>query len=72
LRWAKKLVPRVYTVQISKTEKAREITEKIRLLGGVEGIQCAMECTGVESSVSTAIYVPNPHTLFVVPVDGGE
>jgi L-iditol 2-dehydrogenase len=60
LKWAKKLVPRVHTIRIDRGEKPRDVAEKIKPLGGLEGIQCAMECTGVESSVSTAIYVISP------------
>ena len=58
LEWAKKLVPRVHAVQVFRKEQPKEIAEKIKPLGGSEGIQSAMECTGVESSVSAAIYVP--------------
>lgn len=57
LDWAKKLVPRVHTVLVSRDDKAKDIAEKVKSFAGDEGIACALECTGVESSVSTAIYV---------------
>ena len=57
LEWAKRLVPRVHTILVSRDDKPHDIAEKVKIHGGSEGIACAMECTGVESSVSTAIYV---------------
>ena len=60
LDWAKKLVPRVHTIKVSKDDTPKDIAEKIKESGGSEGIACAIEYTGVESSVSTAIYV-TPH-----------
>lgn len=58
LNWAKRLVPRVHAIKVSKDDIPKDTAEKIRAHGGNEGIGCALECTGVESSVSTAIYVP--------------
>jgi len=61
LAWAKKLVPRVHTVKVGREDVPRSIAEKVKAFGGGEGISCALECTGVESSVATAIYVlPHP------------
>ena len=57
LGWAKKLVPRVHTIKVSKDDIPKDIAGRIKEQGGSEGIACAVECTGVESSVSTAIYV---------------
>jgi len=57
LDWATKLVPRVHTVLVSRDDTPNEVAEKIKVHGGSEGIVCAMECTGIESSVSAAIYV---------------
>jgi len=56
LKWAKKLVPRVHTVKVEREDSPKNVAEKIKAFGGDEGIRCALECTGVESSVSTAIY----------------
>jgi L-iditol 2-dehydrogenase len=57
LSWAKRLVPRVHTVHVSREDKPRDIAKNIKSFGGDEGIACALECTGFESSVSSAIYV---------------
>jgi L-iditol 2-dehydrogenase len=65
LNWAKKLVPRVHTIKISKDDTPKSTAEKIKLLGGKEGISCSLECTGIESSICTAIYV-SPSPLFCV------
>ena len=56
LEWAKRLVPRVHTVHVSQDDSPKDIAMKVNFVGG-EGISCALECTGVESSVSSAIYV---------------
>jgi L-iditol 2-dehydrogenase len=57
LDFAKRLVPRVHPVKVARDDSARDTADKIKVHGGSEGIACALECTGVESSVSTAIYV---------------
>jgi len=57
LDWAKRLVPRVHVILVSRDDRPHDIAAKIKVHGGSEGIECAMECTGVESSISTAIYV---------------
>jgi len=68
LDWATKLVPRVHTVLVSRDDTPHEVAEKIKVYGGSEGIVCAMECTGVESSVSTAIYVlPSSPVAYICP-----
>ena len=58
LKWATKLVPRVHTVKVDREDSPKDVAQKIKVFGGDEGVRCALECTGVESSVSTAIYVP--------------
>jgi L-iditol 2-dehydrogenase len=63
LEWATKLVPRVHTVKVSREDTLKETAEKIKAHGGTEGIDCAIECTGVESSVTTAIYVTSYLTI---------
>ncbi|WRT67569.1 uncharacterized protein IL334_004541 [Kwoniella shivajii] len=55
LEFAKKLVPTVKTVQIQREWKAEETAEKIKAAAGT-GIRVALECTGFESSIRTAIY----------------
>ncbi|KAH9845586.1 GroES-like protein [Teratosphaeria destructans] len=55
LQTAKKLVPRVKTVQIQQDADARTNAKQIRQAMGKEP-KLALECTGVESSVHTAIY----------------
>lgn len=65
LKWAKKLVPRVHTVRVEGEDSPRNVAEKIKAFGGDEGIRCALECTGVESSVSTAIHV-SPFTPVLI------
>lgn len=57
LEFAKKLVPSVRTLVVERSWTAKETAEKVRLLAGGEKVNCAIECTGVESSVQTAIFV---------------
>ena len=57
LDWAEKLVPRVHTIKVSRDESPKQLAERIKEHGGFEGIERAIECTGVESSISAAIYV---------------
>lgn len=67
LDWAKRLVPRVHTVKVTQGDSAKDTAEKIKVYGGSEGIACALECTGVESSISAAIYVLSfPKSLFII------
>jgi len=56
LKVAKSLVPRVRTVQISTDKSAQNIAEEIKSALGQEA-KLVMECTGVESSIHSAIYV---------------
>lgn len=56
LATAKKLIPRVQTVQVSIKEAPKEVGERIKTALGCEA-KLAFECTGVESSVQSAIYV---------------
>jgi Zn-dependent alcohol dehydrogenase len=58
LDWAKRLVPRVHTVQVTKQDSPKQTAERIKEYAGSEGIAYAFECTGVEASINTAIYVP--------------
>lgn len=56
LQVAKKLVPRVQTVQVSIGESSEQAAQRIIQALGCEA-KLVFECTGVESSVQTAIYV---------------
>jgi L-iditol 2-dehydrogenase len=56
LEFAKKLVPTVKTVTVTKSATAEEMAAKIKEAAGT-GIRVALEATGVESSIRTAIYV---------------
>jgi len=56
LDFAKRLVPGVRTILIERGSTPQESAEKIK--STAEGpLKIALECTGVESSIHTAIYV---------------
>ncbi|GAA5986177.1 hypothetical protein JCM10908_006444 [Rhodotorula pacifica] len=57
LDFAKKLVPGVKTVLVERGVKPEDVAARVKEEAGLpEGISVALECTGVESSVQTAIY----------------
>ena len=56
LAMAKRLVPRVRTVQIQRDADARANAEMIKAALGQEA-KLVIECTGVESSIHTGVYV---------------
>lgn len=56
LEFAKKLVPTVKTVQIEKTAKPEEVAEQIKDAAGMQ-LSLALDCTGMESSIRSAIFV---------------
>ena len=56
LKVAKSLVPRVRTVQVQKNMDAKAVAASIRESLGEEA-KLVIECTGVENSIHTAIYV---------------
>ena len=56
LALAKKLVPRVRTVQIQKADDAQQSAERVKSALGAEA-KLVIECTGVQSSIHTGIYV---------------
>jgi L-iditol 2-dehydrogenase len=56
LKVAKTLIPRVRTVQIDKEKDARSVADEVKHALGQEA-KLVIECTGVESSIHTAIYV---------------
>lgn len=63
LDFAKKLVPGVRTVLIERGSVPKESAEKIK--AAAEGpIKLALECSGVENSIHTAIYVSRDGSLW--------
>jgi L-iditol 2-dehydrogenase len=56
LDFAKKLVPGVRTVLIERGTSSKEQAAQIKAAAGGP-LKFALECTGVESSVHTAVYV---------------
>ncbi|KAK5938280.1 L-arabinitol 4-dehydrogenase [Knufia obscura] len=56
LKFAKELVPRVRTYLIQRGKSPETCADEIVQLMGGNKPRVAMECTGVESSVNTAIY----------------
>jgi L-iditol 2-dehydrogenase len=63
LKVAKSLVPRVRTVQVQKDQDAHGVASSVKHALGQEA-KLVIECTGVESSIHTAIYVrPAEHSL---------
>lgn len=62
LKMAKSLVPRVRTVQVQRGVEAKAVGEQIKVALGQEA-KLVIECTGVESSIHSGIYV-RPLDLF--------
>jgi L-iditol 2-dehydrogenase len=56
LEFAKTLVKTVKTISVAKGATPEDMSAKIKEAAG-EGLRVALECTGVESSIRTAIYV---------------
>ncbi|KAG0663758.1 hypothetical protein C6P46_002327 [Rhodotorula mucilaginosa] len=57
LDFAKKLVPEVKTILVERGVKPEDVATQIKDAAGLStGVHVALECTGVESSVQTAIY----------------
>lgn len=56
LEFAKKLVPRVKTVLVEKGVEPKGMAEKVKEAMGVQPL-IAIDCTGAEPSIATAIYV---------------
>ncbi|OAP56126.1 L-arabinitol 4-dehydrogenase [Fonsecaea erecta] len=73
LKFAKSLVPRVTTFQVPRGVSAEECAEQIvSAMGGIRP-RVAMECTGVESSVNSAIWsVKFGGKVFVIGVGKNE
>lgn len=56
LEVARSLVPRIQTVKVSIGEAPKDIAQRVKSALGCEA-KLVLECTGVESSVQSAIYV---------------
>ena len=57
LDFAKTLHPDVQTVLVERGRTAEEVALQIREAAGGEDLKFALECTGVESSIRTCIFV---------------
>ncbi|TIB75583.1 hypothetical protein E3Q23_02347 [Wallemia mellicola] len=55
LNLAKKLVPSVRTVLIEKSDKPRDVAKRIQEVASVN-VRLALECTGFESSIHSAVF----------------
>ena len=65
LAMATNLVPRVRTVQIQKSDDAQKSAGRVKSALGAEA-KLVIECTGVQSSIHTGIYVcSHPMPLFM-------
>ncbi|KIY49955.1 GroES-like protein [Fistulina hepatica ATCC 64428] len=56
LDFAKKLVPGVRAVKIDPSLTPQQQAEIVKAAGGTGGFKLALECTGVQGSIHTAIY----------------
>lgn len=70
LQMAKSLVPRVRTVQIQRGEEPEAIGENIKKALGQEA-KLVLECTGVQSSIHSGIYVSSTANRFDPSADPG-
>jgi L-iditol 2-dehydrogenase len=66
LQMAQQLIPRVRTVRVNPSSPPQETATTIKKSLGQEA-KLVLECTGVESSVQTAIYVSRPNPLITPP-----
>lgn len=66
LDFAKKLVPGVRTVLIERGSTPKESAHKIKTVAEC-AMKVAIECSGVESSIHTAVHVRN--TLKIYSID---
>lgn len=63
LDYAKRLVPGVRTVLIERGQSPKEAAKNIKEAAGGE-LTLALECTGVESSIHSAIYVRDEASIL--------
>lgn len=72
LDFAKSLVPSVRTVLIPRTSTPKETAERIKVAADCQ-LKLALECTGVESSIHSAIYsVQFGGKVFIIGVGRNE
>lgn len=64
LDFAKTLNPRVHTVLIERSDSPENIAKKVVSAIGQKPV-LALECTGVESSIRSAIFVSQPAIVSV-------
>jgi L-iditol 2-dehydrogenase len=60
LEFARTLVPTVQAVLVAREDNG-EAAERVRQLSG-GGVMAALECTGLEASIATAIFVSPPES----------
>nr|POF17566.1 l-arabinitol 4-dehydrogenase [Quercus suber] len=63
LRMAKLIVPRVRTVKVERSEDPKETARRVKDALGEEA-KLVIECTGVESSIHTGVYIPFMHAAL--------
>jgi len=63
LDFAKTLHPDVRTVLVERGRTAEEVALQIREAAGGEDLKFALECTGVESSIRTCIFVSDAYSI---------
>ncbi len=56
LEVARRLIPRVRSVQVGKGQTSKDVAEQIKVRLGQEA-KIVFECTGFESSINAGIYV---------------
>lgn len=56
LDFAKKLVPGAKTLLVDRQWTPKEVAQKVKELAGMS-LKLALECTGAENSIQSAIYV---------------
>jgi threonine dehydrogenase-like Zn-dependent dehydrogenase len=64
LAFAKKLIPGVQTCLVGRKKTAEETARAIKMLCGEVELKHALECTGAESSIKTAILVGSSASII--------
>lgn len=68
LKMARSLVPRVRTVQVQRDQEAQQVAANIKQALGQEA-KLVIECTGMEVSIHTAIYVSRSRDQIPPPAN---
>lgn len=63
LQFAKKVLPRVHLIKPSKNDEPKKIAEQVKAATHEEA-KIVFECTGVEQSLQSAIYVSRPALIW--------